>query len=281
MKIIKTILNIILSFSLILIIIAISLVNNLDNKILNKNYMLSKLDEVQVYLQISREVKSGFENYIYQSGLPEDTIENLATEEIIKKDVNSIIDYIYDGTEIKISSEKVQEELDNKINKYVESQDIKLNNQGKSNIKKFETLIVNEYDKNVNVSDLMYEKVHDGIQKIDNINSKIGKLPIIAITVVIILLIIINIKDLLVAINYIGISLLSSGILLTLGVNLIFKNVDIDNLLILANSISSVISSITKDILYGIQDNANLFMVSGIVAILATAILKNIGNSKK
>lgn len=281
MKIIKTILNIILSFSLILIIIATILVNNLDNKILNKNYMLSKLDEVQVYLQISREVKSGFENYIYQSGLPEDTIENLATEEMIKKDVNSIIDYIYDGTDIKISSEKVQEELDNKINKYVESQDIKLNNQGKSNIKKFETLIVNEYDKNVNVSDLMYKKVHDGIQKIDNINSKIGKLPIIAITVVIILLIIINIKDLLVAINYIGISLLSSGILLTLVVNLIFKNVDIDNLLILANSISSVISSIIKDILYGIQDNANLFMVAGIVAILATSILKNIGNSKK
>ena len=32
---------------------------------------------MQVYLQISRDVKSGFENYIYQSGLPEDTIDDL------------------------------------------------------------------------------------------------------------------------------------------------------------------------------------------------------------
>ncbi len=281
MKIIKTILNIILSFLLILIIILTIFANILENKILNKNYILSKLEEVQAYLQISREVQSGFENYIYQSGLPKDIIENIATEEIIKQDVQSIINYMYDGTDIKISNGKVKEDLDNKINTYIESQDIKLNNQGKENIKKFESLIITEYIKNVNVSDVMYEKVHYGIQKLNNINNKIGNLPIIAICVVVILLIIINIKNLLVAINYLGITLLSTGIILRLGTNLIFKNVDIDNLLILANSISSVISSIIKDILYGIQDNANLFIVSGIIAILVTAVLRNSGNYKK
>ena len=137
MRILKTILNIILSFLLIIVIAMSFAINILGNKILNKNYFSSKLEETEFYLQVSREVENGFENYIYQSGLPEDTIKNLFTEEDIKKDVNSIVNKLYDGTDITLSSENVKENLDNKINEYLEKEDMKMNNQGKENIKKF------------------------------------------------------------------------------------------------------------------------------------------------
>ena len=63
--------------------------------------MLDKLEEIEFYEQISREVKIGFEDYIYQSGLPEDTINDLYTINDIRNDVNSIINNIYDQMQKK------------------------------------------------------------------------------------------------------------------------------------------------------------------------------------
>lgn len=281
MKIVKTILNLILSFLLIILIALFLASNILENKLLNKEYIISKLEENEFYLQISREVENGFENYIYQSGLPEDTIKGLFTEEMIKSDVNSIINKVYEGTDITLSSEKVKENLNKKINDYLDLEGIKINNQGKENIKKFENLIINEYTKNVNVSNTLFEKGHDGIEILNKVNNKIGNIPIIAIIVVIALLVIINIKNLLVAINYMGISSLSIGILIKLGVNLIFSNIKIDNLVILTQSLSSLLSTIIKDTLYSLSDNANIFIVAGITAIIVTAILRNIDIKSK
>lgn len=280
MKILKTILSIILSFLLIILIAIILATNILENKILNKNYVLSKLDETEFYLQISREVENGFENYIYQSGLPEDTIKDLFTDDIIKEDVNSLINKVYDGTDIKLNSEKIRENLDTKINIYLESENKKMNNQGKENIKKFEDLIVNEYTKNVNVSNTLYNKLHDGIEILRKIDDRIGNLPIIITIIVVVIIIVINIKNLLNAINYFGISLLSLGILIKLGVNVIFNNINLDNLLILTSSLSNLLINIIKDILYELSENANLFIVAGIIAIFVTAILKNIDLKK-
>ncbi len=283
MKIIKTILNIILSFLLIILIAIFLATNILENKILNREYIITKLEENEFYSQVSREIENGFENYIYQSGLPEDTIKDLFTDEMIKNDINSIVNKLYDNTDINLSSEKVSENLNKKIDDYLNLEGIKINNQGKENIKKFENLIINEYTKNINVSNTLYEKGHEGIEILNKIDSKIGNIPIFAIIVVLILLVIVNIKNLLGAINYFGISLLSLGILIKLGVNLIFNNIKLDNLVILTQSLSSILTNIIKDILYGLSDNANIFIVAGITAIIVTAILQNINikNDKK
>lgn len=275
MKILKTILNLILSFLLIMLIALFLATNILENKILSKQYMISKLEENEFYLQVSREVENGFENYIYQSGLPEDTIKGLFTDEMIKNDVNSLLDKLYYNKDISLSTEKVRENLNKKIDDYLDSEGIKINNQGKENIKKFENLIINEYTKNVNASNTLYEKGYKGIEILDKLNSKVGSIPMIAIIFILVLLVIINIKNLLVAINYMGISLLSLGVLIKLGVNLIFNNVKIDNLVILTQSLSSVLTSIIKDILYNLSDNANIFIVAGVTAIIVTAILQN------
>lgn len=281
MKILKYSINTILSF---LIIFAVFLVMGtiiLDNKILNKNYVISKMKETEFYLQISREVENGFENYIYQSGLPENTIENLFTEDMIKNDINSIINYVYEGEEIQLSDDIVRENLDLKIKEYLNSENKTLNSQGQDNINKFEDLIVNEYKNNVNVSNTLYTKGNSIIQKISNIRNKLGKLPIIILLVLIIVLVLINIKDLLIVINFLSISSLSIGILLKIGVNLVFDNVNLDNLLLLAASLSNLITSIVKENLYLLSDYGNIYIVCGIVGIFVVSILKNINITKK
>lgn len=275
MKIFKNILNIILSFFLIISIALIFAADILENKLLNKNYLLSKMEETEFYLQISREVESGFENYIYQSGLPEDTIKDLFSEGMIRQDIDSIINCIYNGSKITLSSQAVKENLDNKVKDYLKEQDILLNNQGKENIKKFEDLIVKEYEENVNVSSKLYTKSHDGVVVLNKINEKVGKLPIIITVAIVVLLIVINKKDLLNVINYCGISLLSLGVLIKLGFSTIVSNVNFDNLMILSKSLSNLITSIIKEILYSAGDKSTIFIICGITGIFITAILKN------
>lgn len=275
MKILKFILNVVLSFLLVVSIIGIIGLNLVSSKILNKEYVLSKLEETEFYLQISREVQSGFENYIYQSGLPEDIIKDLFTEDMIKSDVNSIFNYIYDDTEIQISDEKVKETLDNRINDYLKEQNRTMNDQGKENIKKFENLIAAEYKYNINVSSDAYEIAKEAIQEIRDIYGKVKNIPLIATIIIGLVLIIINIKDLLVGINFISITLLSSGILLNLLQNLVFKNIDIDNIVVLSTSLSNLLINMAKDILYAINSFGNYFIIIGIVGIIITAIFRS------
>lgn len=280
-NIVRNIFNVLMSFALIFIILSIMLFNIINDKILNKNYILSKMEETEFYLQVSREIKNGFENYIYQSGLPEDTIENIVSDEMIKKDVNGIVDYIYEGKEISLSSEDVKNNLDVKIQNYVTTQNLKLNEQGKNNITEFEKIIVNEYINNVKISETFYNMCHSMINKVNEQISKIENVPFIALIVVIILMILINIKELLNVINFGGISLLSTGILIKLGINLIMKKVEFDNLVIITNSLSNLIVSIIKENIYKILDFSNIYIICGIVAIIISAILKNLNVNKE
>lgn len=276
MKIFKYFINTILSFFIVLIVLVIIALNILNSVILNKDYMLSKMEETEFYLQVSREVQNGFENYIYQSGFPEDTIKDLFSDEMIENDVKTIIDSIYDGAKINLSSNELRKNLDTKINEYLTKENLKLNNQEKSNIKQFEDLIVEEYDNNVNVSNELYTQSSKIIDNLRDISNRIGYIPQIILLLLIILLVVINIKDLLIAINFLGISSLTIGVLLKLLTNAIFKNIDLDNLVVLATSLSNLIISIIKDNLYKLTDTGNLFIVCGIAAILCSIIIKNL-----
>lgn len=276
MKIFKTILNIILSFLLIILIAMSIVINILQDKILNKDYILSKMEENQVYLQVSREVDNGFENYIYQSGLPEDIIKDLYTENTIKNDVNSFINALYDGTEIQISDSIIRETLDKRINEYLVSENKTLNEQGKKNVEKFEDLIVNEYKNNVNAYGSLYKTGHDFLDKLEQVIQKIKFIPIILIIAFIIFLIVNNLKNLLLTINYACISLLSLGILIKIGVSIIFSKINIDNILFITKALSNLLINISKEILYICSDYANLFIVIGIVGILIYAIADNV-----
>ena len=274
MKIIKNILSLILSFAIIFAVFLLIGIDILNTKFLNKDYILFKIDELAFYEQISREIESGFEEYIYQSGLPKDVIKDLYSDELLIKDVNNLIDCLYEGKGISLSDETVRNTLDTKIREYLDSQNKKLNSDGEKNIKKFEDLIVKEYKENVNASTTFYTKGYTIIDSVNQIVNKFGNWPQIILGILVLLLVLVNIKDLLLAINYLAISSLSIGILIKLGINLLFSNIDFDNLLIFAKSLSNLIVEIVKENLYMISENGNLFIVCGITGILITVILR-------
>ena len=256
------------------------LYSNFESKFLNKDYILSKMNGNQFYLQIGREVESGFEKYIYQSGLPEETIKNLFTEEIIKNDVISIVNCVYGGTEINLSSQIIRNNLDNKIEQYLQSEGKNANEQVRENINKFEDLIVNEYNNNINISEELYTEAHSLIEKFNVVVEKIGNMPIMIIGIFVVLIILLNIKNLALALNFLSISILAVGVLIKLGITTIYSNINIDNLLILTNSISNLVISIIKEIIYEFDKISTTCVVLGVLGIAIYAIFKSLKSEK-
>lgn len=281
MKIVKKFANIILSFLLFITIISMVAMNLLESKLLDKNYIFSKMNDTEFYLQVSRDIENGFENYVYQSGLPEDIFKDLIPEEVLKSDIDSIVNYVYNDSEITISNQKIVDRLDEKINKYLNEQNLKLNKQGKDNIFVFEQIISDVYYNNLNFSDTIYKSVQNVIVKVNDIYSKFHIVPSAICIILVILLIVINRKDLLTAINFGLISMFSSGIILNICQKLVFKNFDLDNIMIITASLSNFVINIIKEILYEISDIGNTFMLIGFSGIIIISVIKNIDFKNK
>ncbi len=276
MKVVKFILNVVLSFLLMLTLICIMVLNVLNEKILNKDYVQAKIDETGFYNQLSKEIEDGFENYVYQSGLPEDTIVGLFTEDTLRNDINSIVSYVYGANEYKISEETIKSTIDSKINTYLENNNIKLNDQGKSNIENYEALVVKEYNKKIIVSEKLIELIRNVISISKKVSSMVRNYPMIVAIILGVFLVVINIKNLLVAINFAGISSLAAGLLFKIGILFVDKNIKFDSLMIYSKSTTNLFVNIAKEMLNMIDNYSNFFILCGGVAILITAILNGI-----
>ena len=255
--------------------LGILIANNIvENKLLNKKYIESKLEESEFHEQISREVKSAFEEYIYQSGLPKDTIEGLFTDAMIKRDVSSLVNCVYEGSKITVSEAKVRDNLDKKINAYISSTGQLLTAEGRANIERFKNLIVNQYKKSINISSNGYMKVHKLVSQVQILSDEVGVMPWLLLGICLFLIIFLNRNNLLRAMNYVSISILSLGIVLKICVFIVLFNVDMDNLVVMTMSITNFVVNIAKETLLGLSSAGSFAIFCGLVGIIASVALK-------
>ena len=117
MKILKNIVTIFLSFVLMIGILC-STVLFIANKYLDKKYILNKFEEINLYGSVYEEVRDGFENYIYQSGLDINIIDKICSKEKVKSDIISVVDSMYSNQEVKIDSSQIRNNLDKRVKNY-------------------------------------------------------------------------------------------------------------------------------------------------------------------
>ncbi len=280
MKFFRFLFNFIFSFLLIISIFLNFAINTLKNNILDKQYIVDKMNEVGYYNQLFDEINSGFENYIYQSGLPTDTIKDLFTIDDLKGDVNVAINHIYDGAELTNKKEQVRANIDSKVQSYISSQNIKVDNLTKSNIEKFEDLIVKEYDEGLRPS----EKLFDYLKSIISVLKMAvtyEKYVRASLVIIIVFLIIINIKNLIQAINFAGISVFVLGILELFSIRYINNAIKFDNLLIVRKSFTNLVVNLTKEIMFKYQDTAKLMTFIGGFTIILTIVLLSFDKDKR
>lgn len=264
MRIIKKIIKIIFSAILTISILLYILINLLSSTILKESYILSKLDQANFYQKVYEEVNSNFEKYIYQSGFDENVLNNVITEEKVKEDFKIIIDNIYNGTNQDINTETIKTNLTNNINSQLGANISKIQ---QNLIDSFVDTILNEYTQTI--LHTQYEnKINKAYTQINKYINLANKALLIIMAVLIILLILLNLKRLYRGVSYIGISMLSSGILLCIADIFIKMKVDIKNIVILNDTISKIIINVITELLSNILKDGIILLVSGIVLII-------------
>jgi membrane-associated HD superfamily phosphohydrolase len=79
------------------------------------NYGLNKSDYIH---NLSSEVKSDMENYMIQSGLPNEILNNVFSEQDVKDDTMKLLNKIVNDENVTFTSEKLETNLKNNISNY-------------------------------------------------------------------------------------------------------------------------------------------------------------------
>lgn len=249
MKVVKGIINVVFAFFITLLILSNFVVNVLDGTIFNKEYIMSQLEEKDYKQKIETDLKNEFENYQYQSGLPEEVFSDLYTTDMITQDVYSMIDSIYDGTQITNHAEEIKNRIRENINAYLEQNSIALPKERKANVAQFEDLMVEVYEEKINMSSQMIKKIAKVEKEAETIVKVVKIGLIVALVAVLLFTVLLNRKTVASLLNTLLISLLASGILLKLVSWVIECNIDINHILLFNQTLSDFIKDIATEIL--------------------------------
>ena len=261
MKVLKNIIKFIIMIILVVCFLFIGIFRIATSTLFDKNYVLKNLEDANFYAETYDLVKSNFEKYIYQSGLDEEVLDNICTEEKVKEDINLIISNIYEGTETKIDTTEIAENLNNNINKTNV-----MTSKNKASIEQFVTHICDEYKETILHTN--YEsKINHGFEKINNILQKIYKVVIIVTIISIIILFILNGKKISKDIQNLGIMLFSTGTFCLCCSNVFISKVDVNGIKIFNDTFSKVIIAIISDILQKIVSFGMGILVIGTIFI--------------
>ena len=204
----KKLISYILTFLLIITLIALVLITCVKEKALTSDNVLKMFDNTNFYENTYKTLNENFSNYMEQSGLDESVIKDICTEDDVKNGVETILGNIYEGTNNEINSESVREKLVSNINNSLSG--TKITPDMQKAIDTFVDTIVNEYTSTM--SHFKYESqindVYSKVNKLTKFGEKAGIVAVIAFVVVLLLL---NIKNINRFLGQIGISLTSSG----------------------------------------------------------------------
>ena len=205
MKIVINILKFIVMLVLVLCVLFFGLKNIAFSTILNKDYVLNKLEETNFYSGTFELVKSGFENYIAQSGLEEEALNNICTEEKVKNDIGIIINNIYNGTNEDIDTT----EIANNLNANIDKLNVRTPQNQKA-LDKFVDQICTEYKDTI--LNTKYENtIHNALNKVIQIMEKLQTIILIVTIIGIICIILLNVKNIYKLVGNIGTILFSSS----------------------------------------------------------------------
>lgn len=267
MKVLTKTIKFILVTILTICLISIGIISIVSSTILDKTYITEKMEETNFYKETYELVKSNFEKYIYQSGLDEEVLENICTEEKLQKDINTIISNIYDGTDEKINTTEIETNLNANIDKL----GIK-NSKNQKAIEQFVKHICDEYTETI-IHTKYESQINAQYQKVISLLTKIHNVIMIILIIDAILLIIMNKKTASKIIQDLGIALFSSSIFKLSVCSIIISKVNIEGIKILNDIFSKTLVTIITDVLTKIISLGIGALLIAIILIIIYAII--------
>lgn len=274
MKLIKQILSFIFIIILSTSILCSFLAFIFSNTILNKDYILNKMEECNYYEQTYLDMNEILEQYIGPSGLDEEVLKDIYTENKIKDDINTTVNTIFTGEEKAIETEAIREKLNKNIYKNYNIKD-----NEKEAITNFENTIINEYTKQITHHDYLYILEN----YIPTANKIIAKLKIImpfTICIIIVILIILNIKKKNKIMKGILIGFLSASFTIIIMGIIININVKFESILILNETFSNLVRNIINELLKIFQNIGIITAILSTIFLIATNTVYEIKQRK-
>ena len=113
--------------------------------IFSKSNVKKQMQKVDYYTEINNIIKESANNYIMQSGFDESIMENVISKEKISNDIDKVIDSIYEGEDVEISTDEIKVNLDKNVQQYISQNNYKVDAQTQKDITKFEDKIESIY----------------------------------------------------------------------------------------------------------------------------------------
>lgn len=274
MKLVKKLINFIVIIFLSLSILSSFLVFTVSNTILNKEYILNKMEECNYYEKTYLDINDILEQYIGPSGLDEEVLKDIYTEEQVKNDIDITVNAIFTGEEKTIETEAIREKLNKNIYKNYNIKD-----NEKEAITNFENTIINEYTKQITHHDYLYILEN----YIPTTNKIIATLKIImpfTTCIIIVILIMLNIKKKNKIMQGILIGFLSASFTIIIIVIIINANVKFESILILNETFSNLVRNIINELLKIFQNIGIITAILSTIFLIATNTVYEIKQRK-
>ena len=259
----KKVISYILSFILVLMLLSLCFLAILKSTILDEKYMTSKLEEANYYERMNGEIVEQFKNYTIQSGLSDEVLENLFTEDKLKQDINNVINSIYTGEELEISTSEIRENLKENILAEVEKEGKTVDFEDEA-MEEYLKAIELAYESQVSYSTNTINSIGSTFEKVISL-AQTAQIIVIVVTIVIaVLIIILNIKQIF-GLNYLAISSMASGLFILLAKLLLGQATDLKNIMLINQATSHVIQLVIQDLLAKVTIAGAVLLIIGII----------------
>ena len=274
----RKIISYILSFILMLLILLMCLLVIAKSTILDEKYLISQLEETRYYERMNGEIIEQFKNYTIQSGLSDNVLENLFTEDKLKNDINSVVNSLYTGKNLKIDTTEIQENLKENVLEEVSKEGKTVDFEDEAMVEYIKAIEM-AYESQVSYSTNAVNSIGENFSQIIKLASTAQNIVTVALVVMVILLILINIKQI-IGLNYIAISGIASGLFILISKILLDKSTDLKNIMIINQATSQVIQNTINDILTKVTTAGIVLLIIGLISsILYNLILKKVSKS--
>lgn len=261
MKIVRKIISYILAVIVVILMSVTIILAMINNVIFSKSNVKKHMNKVDYYTEISNIIKDSANNYIMQSGFDESIMDSVIPKEKINNDIDKVIDAIYEGKEIDISTEEIRANLDENVQQYIQQNNYKVDAQTRKDIAKFEDKIESIYENSITYSKNAVKQVVSYFK----MAKRITRLALITVSILLIILAFITYK-----INKasFGISLLATGIICIFIKCFSGLNIAVNNILMVNKTFSNLMINLINQVVQYIFISGIILTVLGIFFII-------------
>lgn len=241
--------------------------------IFNESYTLDLLDNNNYYEELYQNTKEEVSNYLEQSGLEENILDNVITKTEIKNTIITNLDNLYQNRTIKTDTTKITNDLTTKINTYIKDNNIKVEN--KNTVSTLVNKLVSIYKEEISYNNT-FEKIRPAFNKFHHYT----KIVLVVSIILLVMTYLINrylFKD-----RNIIASLFTNSVLLIGLVLYTQYTINITDISFYNTSISNIIKEFLNSVLKTINLVGLVSLGLGIfLSLLSTGFIKALRKNKK